>query len=93
MSKRVKPDRRTIADRGSIIEIVQQVNYPGIPQDFVDRLKEIKRQIEYYVEKFPDEIYREDWMREDLRFIMSIVQLDNLNWLMREYGMLPELDE
>jgi predicted RNA-binding protein with EMAP domain len=93
MSKRVKPDRRTIADRGSIIEIVQQVNYPGIPQDFVDRLKEIKRQIEYYVEKFPDERYREDWMREDLRFIMSIVQLDNLNWLMREYGMLPELDE
>lgn len=92
MSRRIKPDRRAVVDRGAAIEIINWIDYPGIPQDFVDRLKVIKKDLEYHIEKFRNEIYRDDEMRKELAWIMFIDEMDNLKWLMKEYRMIPDDD-
>lgn len=92
MSRRIKPDRRNVVDRGTVLEIIHWVDYPGIPQDFVERLKRVQKSLIYHVRRFEDECYRDDQMREELAWILFMGELDDLNWLMKEYHMIPDDD-
>jgi hypothetical protein len=92
MSRRIKADRRNPIERNAVIEIINWVDYPGIPQDFVEQLKVIRNLLIRHVGSFTEECYREDWEREHLAFVMFVDEIDTLSWIMKQYHMIPDED-
>jgi len=92
MSRRTKIDRRTIADRGTVIEIIRQVEYSGIPPDFILRLRDIQKDLIRYARCLGEEKCRDDYEREAYVDDIFYHCLGPLDSLLDEYGFRIDAD-
>jgi hypothetical protein len=61
MSRRIKIDRRTIADRGTVIEVVNQC--PALPAEFYADLRWVIREINQTAARLTEDMYSDYWNR------------------------------
>jgi hypothetical protein len=88
MSRRIKADRRNPIERNPVIEIVSFIDYPGIPQDFVEQLKWFQKELVWIGRNIQDEIYRHDGAREGMAYTCFNVA-ENIAWLLEEHKLIP----
>lgn len=88
MSRRIKPDRRTIADRSTPIEIIQFVDYSGVPEELVARALRVRDFLWRAGWRLNDEMYRYDDNREGMSLDLCFLG-EELDGVLREFRLIP----
>lgn len=83
MSRRIKPDRRNVLDRGTIIEITRVVEYPEVPEKLVACLIQTRNFLWRASRQLIEEDYRHDCNRDGMAF--------DLCWLGEELDDMLEM--
>lgn len=91
MSRRIKIDRRCAVGRNTVIDIIRFVDYPGIPEEFVNRLIGIKKFLEWVGNCIEKKHYRFDSNREGMAY-SCYSEADNIEWLLKEYHLIADDD-
>ncbi len=89
MSRRIKPDRRTVADRGTIIEITNVVESPDIPEVLTNTIKQVRDDLWRAGRNLTDEMYRDDWNRDGMAYDLGYLAAD-LDWVLKELRLVAD---
>ncbi len=89
MSRRIKPDRRTVADRGTVIEITNVVDYSGIPEELTNTIKQVRDDLWRAGWRLTDEMYRDEWNRDGMAYDLCDLAA-NLDWVLKELRLIPD---
>lgn len=89
MSRRIKPDRRNVVDRGTIIEITRVVEYPEVPEKLVACLIRTRNFLWRASRQLMEEDYRHDFNRDGMAFDLCW-QGEELDWMLEELRLIAD---
>ncbi len=89
MSRRIKPDRRTVADRGTVIEITNVVESPDIPEVLTNTIKQIRDDLWRAGRQLTDEMYRYEGNRDGMAYDLCDLAA-NLDWVLKELRLVAD---
>lgn len=89
MSRRIKPDRRNVVDRGTIIEITNVAEYPGIPEELVATMVRVRNYLLRTSWRINDEEYRDDFSRYCMGLDLCYFG-EELDWTLKELRLVAD---
>jgi hypothetical protein len=89
MSRRIKPDRRNVADPYSVVELVHVVEYPNIPVEFIRALDRLRKDLARMSWRICGEEYRDDESRRWVAWDLA-EEAQNIDCMMEYYRLIPD---
>lgn len=91
MSRRIKPDRRNVVDRGTVFEIIRIVEQHGVPEELVEMMTQVRDFLLRSSWRINDEDFRHDYDREYMSHDLCYFG-ENIDWTLKKYRLITDDD-